>query len=267
MSSRHSRVGEFVLALIGLLHIITLGVREVGHQIKELSEELPASVQGMISATSVALGRIDQASLLIGVLLVVVVGLLAMVYRDRFLAGTLGQSITHLNNLTPSAWRDPTDEKTRDRVAGSTNQPVSRYLPNSSISTAIKVLRTIRRMSKSELAAVTGVSKSTISDYESGKVDPQFQTVRNLLQGLDLPVSILDQVQPCIESVWSQVGASGQSEFAPTPANPPGSPGGRLVPQGDDGHRLSSLPGDGVQRPPAGQGVRRDPGDSLKVCR
>jgi transcriptional regulator with XRE-family HTH domain len=73
-------------------------------------------------------------------------------------------------------------------------------------------------MSQSELAEAAGVTNSAISDYERGKVDPQSNTLRKILRGLDLPVSILDPTQTFIETVRSQVGGRGQGQPEPAPA-------------------------------------------------
>jgi transcriptional regulator with XRE-family HTH domain len=86
------------------------------------------------------------------------------------------------------------------------------------LAVTLGILRTIRRMSQSDLAEAAGVTNSAISDYERGRVDPQSQTLRKLLRGLDLPVSILDQAQAFIETVRSQVGARVQGQPEPAPA-------------------------------------------------
>ncbi len=86
------------------------------------------------------------------------------------------------------------------------------------LAVTLGILRIVRRMSQSDLAEAAGVTNSAISDYERGKVDPQSQTLRKLLRGLDLPVSILDQAQAFIETVRSQVGARVQGHLEPAPA-------------------------------------------------
>jgi transcriptional regulator with XRE-family HTH domain len=73
----------------------------------------------------------------------------------------------------------------------------------------LAVLRIIRRMSQSELAERATVTNSAVSDYERGKVDPQAVTLRKLLYGLDLPISVLDETRAFIERIRSQVGAVG----------------------------------------------------------
>ena len=73
----------------------------------------------------------------------------------------------------------------------------------------LAILRIIRRMSQSDLAEKAVVTNSAISDYERGKVDPQAVTLRKLFQGLDLPISVLDETRAFIERIRSQVGAEG----------------------------------------------------------
>jgi transcriptional regulator with XRE-family HTH domain len=86
------------------------------------------------------------------------------------------------------------------------------------LAVTLGILRIVRRMSQSDQAEAAGVTNSAISDYERGKVDPQSHTLRKLLRGLDLPVSILDQAQAFIETVRSQVGARVQGEPEPAQA-------------------------------------------------
>jgi transcriptional regulator with XRE-family HTH domain len=73
----------------------------------------------------------------------------------------------------------------------------------------LAILRIIRRMSQGELAERAAVTNSAVSDYERGKVDPQAVTLRKLFQGLDLPISVLDETRAFIERIRSQVGAEG----------------------------------------------------------
>jgi transcriptional regulator with XRE-family HTH domain len=240
MSSRHSRLGALVLALIGLLHLITLAVREVGHEVKELGNELPSPIQKALSATVVALGRSPLVPIysLLGALIVVVV--LAIVYRARISTRNLDQSATtsarvHSLPSWRSWWIFLMGKKVHDRVAHVTPLPVSQYSQGPTriegkvflekghpgrddLAIALAVIRTIRQMSQSELASAAGVPRGAISDYESGRVDPQTQTVFKLLRGLDLPAAILDQTQAFIETVRSQVG--GQVQGRPDPASP-----------------------------------------------
>ena len=68
------------------------------------------------------------------------------------------------------------------------------------------------------------MTPSAISDYERGKVDPQNHTLRKILRGLDLPVSILEPTQTFIETFRSQVGGRAQGEPEPAPAVALGGP-------------------------------------------
>jgi transcriptional regulator with XRE-family HTH domain len=74
----------------------------------------------------------------------------------------------------------------------------------------LAILRIIRRMSQGDLAEKAVVTNSAVSDYERGKVDPQAVTLRKLFQGLDLPISVLDETRAFIERIRSQVGAEGE---------------------------------------------------------
>ena len=73
----------------------------------------------------------------------------------------------------------------------------------------LAILRNIRRMSQSALADRAKVTSSAVSDYERGRVDPQAVTLRKLFNGLDLPISVLDETRAFIERIRSQVGAEG----------------------------------------------------------
>ncbi len=86
------------------------------------------------------------------------------------------------------------------------------------LAVTLGILRIVRRMSQSDLAEAAGVTNIAISDYERGKVDPQSNTLRKILRGLDLPVSILDPTQTFIETVRSQVGGRAQGQSEPAPA-------------------------------------------------
>lgn len=74
---------------------------------------------------------------------------------------------------------------------------------------SLAMLRIIRRMSQGDLAKASGVTNSAVSDYERRKVDPQVSTLRKLLRGLDLPVSVLDETRAFILRIRAHVGAEG----------------------------------------------------------
>jgi transcriptional regulator with XRE-family HTH domain len=56
---------------------------------------------------------------------------------------------------------------------------------------AIKLCRTQRGLSQSELANIAGISVSYLSLLERGKRDPTFSTVEGIANALGIPVSIL----------------------------------------------------------------------------
>lgn len=60
----------------------------------------------------------------------------------------------------------------------------------------IKRLREARRMSVSELARQTGISKATLSVLENGQGNPTIETIAALAVGLRLPLS--DLIQPTV---------------------------------------------------------------------
>jgi transcriptional regulator with XRE-family HTH domain len=56
---------------------------------------------------------------------------------------------------------------------------------------AIRLCRTQRGLSQSELAKIAGISVSYLSLLERGKRDPTFSTIEGIASALDVPVSIL----------------------------------------------------------------------------
>lgn len=59
------------------------------------------------------------------------------------------------------------------------------------IGKAIKLCRTQRNLNQNELANLAGISTSYLSMLERGKRDPNFSTVQQIANGLNIPVSIL----------------------------------------------------------------------------
>jgi transcriptional regulator with XRE-family HTH domain len=56
---------------------------------------------------------------------------------------------------------------------------------------AIRLCRTQRGLSQSELANIAGISVSYLSLLERGKRDPTFSTIEDIASALNVPVSIL----------------------------------------------------------------------------
>lgn len=56
---------------------------------------------------------------------------------------------------------------------------------------AIKLCRTQRNLSQSELATAAGISVSYLSLLERGKRDPTLSTIEDLATALKVPISIL----------------------------------------------------------------------------
>jgi transcriptional regulator with XRE-family HTH domain len=59
------------------------------------------------------------------------------------------------------------------------------------VGNAIRLCRTRRGLSQSELANIAGISVSYLSLLERGKRDPTFSTIEGIAKALDVPVSIL----------------------------------------------------------------------------
>lgn len=62
----------------------------------------------------------------------------------------------------------------------------------------IHVLRVIRGLSQGDLAQLSGVRNSSISNYERGKSVPKLETLEKLAQGLELPISAMEEAQEFI---------------------------------------------------------------------
>lgn len=56
---------------------------------------------------------------------------------------------------------------------------------------AIKLCRTQKNLSQSDLALASGISVSYLSLLEKGRRDPSFSTVKGISEALDIPTSIL----------------------------------------------------------------------------
>lgn len=75
----------------------------------------------------------------------------------------------------------------------------------------LHVLRVIRGLSQGELARLSGVRNSSISNYERGKSVPKLDTLEKLAQGLELPVSAMEEAQEFIRRMRSRASRGGAS--------------------------------------------------------
>lgn len=66
------------------------------------------------------------------------------------------------------------------------------------IGVVIHMLRVIRGLSQGDLARLSQVRNSSISNYERGKAVPQFETIQKLARGLDLPLAAVEEAQEFI---------------------------------------------------------------------
>lgn len=72
----------------------------------------------------------------------------------------------------------------------------------------IHVLRVIRGLSQGELARLSDVRNSSISNYERGKSVPKLETLEKLAKGLELPISAMEETQEFIRRMRSRGGGS-----------------------------------------------------------
>lgn len=80
------------------------------------------------------------------------------------------------------------------------------------VGTVIHVLRVIRNQSQGELARISGVRNSSISNYERGKAVPKFETLQKLADGLGVPLSAVEQTQAFIDHVRASTETAGGAE-------------------------------------------------------
>lgn len=67
------------------------------------------------------------------------------------------------------------------------------------LGTVLTVLRDIRGWTQEELAKVSGIRGSSISDYERGKMVPGLNTLRKLLTAEGYPLAAVEQVSVLVE--------------------------------------------------------------------
>lgn len=75
----------------------------------------------------------------------------------------------------------------------------------------IHVLRVVRGLSQGDLAHLSGVRNSSISNYERGKSVPKLETLERLAKGLELPVSAMEETQEFIRRMRARTAAGGAS--------------------------------------------------------
>lgn len=100
-------------------------------------------------------------------------------------------------------WADPI-QALRDRVEG---DPIARGVSQDatrrrSMLAAMQMLRTTKKLSQRTVASAMGTTQSAISDIESGRVEPQLQTLQRYaraLGGSRLDVAIVDDDLPVYE--------------------------------------------------------------------
>lgn len=55
----------------------------------------------------------------------------------------------------------------------------------------LKHLRIDNRMTQAELAARLSITQQTVSQYESGEIEPKFDTIKNLVEIFNLPAGFI----------------------------------------------------------------------------
>jgi transcriptional regulator with XRE-family HTH domain len=72
------------------------------------------------------------------------------------------------------------------------------------IGVVIHMLRVVRGLSQGDLAKLSEVRNSSISNYERGKTIPKFESIQKLAAGLDLPLSAVEEAQEFIHRMRSR---------------------------------------------------------------
>lgn len=78
----------------------------------------------------------------------------------------------------------------------------------------IHVLRVIQSLSQGDLAEVSGVRNSSISNYERGKAIPKLETLQKLAEGMGLPLSAVQETQEFIHRMRSQMHGGSAGDVA-----------------------------------------------------
>ena len=84
------------------------------------------------------------------------------------------------------------------------------------VGTIIAILRTRRRWTQRRLAGAARVRRSALSDYEQGKVVPEFQTLERIVTAMGYSLAAIDKTREFIRSLDDEDALS----------NPPWTPGG-----------------------------------------
>lgn len=85
----------------------------------------------------------------------------------------------------------------------------------------IHVLRIVRGLSQGDLADLSGVRNSSISNYERGKSVPKLETLRKLADGLELSLSDMEETERFIRRMRQRKEASGESASGVTALTSP----------------------------------------------
>jgi transcriptional regulator with XRE-family HTH domain len=65
------------------------------------------------------------------------------------------------------------------------------------VATALKVVRTVRNLRRQDVAALAGISRTTVARIEAGRHQPQTATAVKLADALGVPVGLLlERVPP-----------------------------------------------------------------------
>jgi transcriptional regulator with XRE-family HTH domain len=104
--------------------------------------------------------------------------------------------------VAEAAPREPGEEAMPLAALGSTAPPFSdggaaaRLLGE-----ALTILRIVRQMSQTELGAVSGIPRDTISDYERGRFSPSSEALRRLVEAMGLSAAILERALSLMQTV------------------------------------------------------------------
>jgi transcriptional regulator with XRE-family HTH domain len=78
--------------------------------------------------------------------------------------------------------------------------PVPRESSRDELSVKLRALRTAQGMTLEDLARTVGLSKSALSQIESGKIDPSLDTLRRLAHGLKITLVTLFETHTAVDN-------------------------------------------------------------------
>ena len=78
--------------------------------------------------------------------------------------------------------------------------PDDRERGRGELSVKLRALRRVRGMTLEDLAQTIGLSKSALSQIESGKIDPSLDTLRRLAQGLKITLASLFETRTAVDN-------------------------------------------------------------------